>query len=201
MNNELEIARTAYKDGDYEKAKEEYDRAYRNDPALMEARFFASYCGLVSCQYGRAFDKLMSFSDTAIGAVNDLASKGSDDNVKGLLDSMCDAIAILPATMSKIQLELWKSAPDTEKAKYNEQKKTVEARSIALLFSFGDAVEKHFGEHIAIAARAWKEGVQAFASYPYCGIKKEFRDEYIAKIMKVDPSYQAPKKAGCISFT
>ena len=55
-------------------------------------------------------------------------------------------------------------------------------------------------EGMKLAASAWKEYV-SLAQKWYAYAPKGDAETYAAKIQAVDPSYELPKKAGCISFS
>lgn len=50
-----------------------------------------------------------------------------------------------------------------------------------------------------LAVKAWKEYV-SLAQKWYAYAPKGDAEIYAAKIQKVEPSYEMPKKAGCVSF-
>ena len=55
-------------------------------------------------------------------------------------------------------------------------------------------------EYRQIAVKAWKEFVSLARKY-FGLVSDEEAQAYADKIKKVDPSYEMPKKAGCISFS
>ena len=67
----------------------------------------------------------------------------------------------------------------------------------------GNELESIYGNDagaMAIAVLAWKEYVslaQKWYAYP----PKGEAEIYAEKIKKIEPSYEMPKKAGCISFS
>lgn len=127
----------------------------------------------------------------------------SDADKEKLLKDMYSSIKGLPSSMSGIQVDLWKAAPESEKMKYNNQKKACEKMGIELLYNFGDAIEAHFNDNAnicSISVDAWKQAVAVQQQYPYCGIDKTLPEKYLVKIQKKDATYTLPKKAGCISF-
>lgn len=75
--------------------------------------------------------------------------------------------------------------------------------AVAAFYNAGNAIEKAFPDDasaLVVAVHLWKEGIKLqrkFYSYSYGGEKAE---DYAAKIQKVEPGYEMPKKAGCISF-
>ena len=70
------------------------------------------------------------------------------------------------------------------------------------LKELGDQVEKLFvADPVCkrIAVKAWKEYVSLSQKWYAYAIKGD-AEIYAQKIKAVDPSYEMPKKAGCISF-
>ena len=66
----------------------------------------------------------------------------------------------------------------------------------------GDEIVKLYGadpEAKRLAAVAWKEYV-SLAQKMYAYAQKGEAEIYAAKVKEVDPSYEMPKKAGCISL-
>lgn len=200
----LTLARRAREEGNAEDAKRFYDLVRTEDPENVEARFFYAYYCLWSGTKGSAYDDFMKFCNSTRSLVDALAGSDLEEDEKlKMLDDMYASFNGLGASMRKIQLDLWKSAPDSQKAKYNDQKKKCEMMGIAILYNFGDAVEELFADNAKaqqVAVNAWKSGVALQQQYPYCGIEKTLPEKYFPKIQKAEPDYKLPKKAGCISF-
>ena len=69
------------------------------------------------------------------------------------------------------------------------------------LRDLGDEIVKQFGETpeaLRLAVIPWKEYVSLSQKWYAYAVKGE-PETYTEKIKKVDPSYEMPKKAGCIS--
>lgn len=203
-NKNLTLARRAREEGNAEDARRFYDMVRTDDPENVEARFFYAYYRLWDGTKGEAYNDFIKFCNSTKSIVEAVAASDAEaeDKVKMLTD-MQECIKGLPAAMSGIQVELWKVAPESEKTKYNRQKKDCENMGIQCIYHLGDAIEACFADNIeaqAVAVAAWKSGVAVQQRYPYCGIDKSLPEKYLPKIKKADPSYTLPKKAGCISF-
>ena len=71
------------------------------------------------------------------------------------------------------------------------------------LRDLGDMLEKLYNSDngaMEIAVLAWKEYV-SLAQKWYAYAPKGEAETYAEKIKKIDPTYEMPKKAGCISFS
>lgn len=203
-NKYLTLARRAREEGNVEDARKFYDTVRTDDPDHVEARFFYAYYRLWDGTKGEAYNDFIKFCNATKSIVEAVADSDAEteDKVK-LLADMQSCIKGLPAAMSSIQIELWKVASDSEKTKYNNQKKHCENMGIQCLYRLGDAIEDCFADNAEaqkIAVAAWKSGVAVQQQYPYCGIDKSLPEKYLPKIQKADPDYTLPKKAGCISF-
>lgn len=198
----LTMARNARKENNVEDAKRYYDMVRTDDPENVEAKFFYAYYRCWSGTKGSAYQDFMTFCNSCNSIVKQIAASKEIDQ-KSLLVEIFEAIQGMPTAMSEIQKDLWKSAPDSEKSKYNDQKKSCEKMGILLIYNFGDSVFSEFENNKAIvniAVEAWKKAVAVNQQYPYCGVEKSYAEKYAEKIKKFDPDYSLPKKAGCISF-
>ena len=153
---------------------------------------------------GTAYQDFITFCNSTKNIVKALSASAAPNAEKiALLSDIYESIKNLSASMGAVQMELWKVAPDSEKAKYNTQKKNCERIGIENLYHFADAVEEYFAgdeEAQQIAVNGWKCAVATQQKYPYCGVDKTLPEKYLPKIQKKDPAYVLPKKAGCISF-
>lgn len=203
-NKYLALARRAKEEGNAEDARKFYDMVRTEDPDNVEARFFYAYYRLWDGTKGEAYNDFIRFCNSTQSIVEAVAESdmGRDEKVT-MLSDMHECIKGLPVSMSGIQTELWKVAPDSEKSKYNQQIKNCQKMGIENLYHLGDAIEKLFADNDEvrdIAVSAWKSGVAVQQRYPYCGVDKSLPEKYLPKIQKADPNYTLPKKAGCISF-
>lgn len=203
-NKNLTLARRAREENNVEDARKFYDLARTDDPENVESRFFYAYYRLWDGKKGTAYNDFITFCNSTKTIVKALSESDSSDEEKiNLLSAIYESIKDLSASMGAVQMDLWKVAPDSEKAKYNDQKKGCEKMGIQNLYHFADAVEVYFSnnkEAQKIAVNAWKSAVATQQKYPYCGVDKTLPEKYLPKIQKHDPSYVLPKKAGCISF-
>lgn len=200
----LTLARRAREEDNTEDAKRYYDMVRTEDPDNTEGRFFYAYYRLWDGKKGEAYDKYVDFCKVVVPVVNTTAESDAPyDEKKAFLLDVLSSIRGLPASINGVLKDLWQVASDSGKSEYNSKMKSCQKIGIEMLYGYGDAIEKHFSDQaaiMAIAADAWKKGVELNQQYPYCGIDKTLSEKYAAKIQKIDPTYTPPKKAGCISF-
>ena len=200
----LKLARRAKEEDNTEDAKKYYDMVRTEDPDNVEARFFYSYYRLWDGTKGESFGKYLDFCKTVSTIVRAVQETDAPDEFKkSLLVEIFNSIKGTPISITRIQKDLWQSASDSQKPKYNSQQKESSKVGIEMLYGFGDNIAKAFANDAgftSIAVDSWKAGVALNQQYPYCGIDKTLSDKYIEKIKSADPSYTPPKKAGCISF-
>lgn len=140
-------------------------------------------------------DKWVAFtvlSNELVGAVEEIAQSDCSEAEKMLL------LAVFVSVYTPIADYITGSLG----AQMATPKDRIE-RVVLTLYRTGNAIERFCNgdpDIMKVAAKAWKEGVklqQKFYAYSYNDNKVE---DYIEKIKKVEPSYVAPKKAGCISL-
>lgn len=196
----LVLARTARDEGNSEQAEKYYTLVLEENVDNPEAKFFAAYYAYLQCDKPSSANKFKVFCNVAPKVV---ALLPNDDDGVSFLITMYETIKDLPLTAHNVYTQLWQTAGDAKKQEYNEIKKLVGYMGTHLLYDFGDAIEVAFGTNadaMKVAEVAWMKGVAYQQKWPYYKIEKELVAKYTAKIQKLDNSYVAPKKAGCISF-
>ncbi len=191
----LTLAKRARSENNSEDAMKYYDMVRTEDPDNKEARFFYPYYRLWEAKKGDWYKVYIDFCNAALNLIRSLTAEDA-----ALVPEIFDAVKTLPASASKVQMDLFKTGANQNQ--YNAQNKHCQQIGIEFLYKFGDEVDKTFrGTDTAkVAVEIWKQGVSYQQQWPYCGVDKTASDTYVAKIKKYDPSFEPPKKAGCISF-
>jgi len=202
----LKLARTARAESNTEDAKRYYDMVRTDDPENGEAKFFFAFYALYEGKNGeipKRFSNLCAGLKSSIKLVKDSDSDESEkiSTIGEILD------AFLPEAWS---LNRYMNNKNRETKVGDSYVRVFDASQISSVSKEGLATIKDIGDFIAsiystspegmnLAAKAWKEYV-SLAQKWYAYAPKGDAEIYAAKIQKVDPSYEMPKKAGCISF-
>lgn len=201
----LKNARAAREENNAEDAKKFYDMVRIDDPENGEAKFFYQYYSLYEGKNGEIptrFKNLIVNLKTALRCVAE--STDSDAEKLSVISAIATAFIPMTWSLNRYMNTLFVGSgqnrqlviPAKEIAKACED-------GVVALYELGDNIVKYFGgnkEMTDIAVAAWKEGVtlqQKWYAYKYEGKTAE---EYAEKIRKIEPEYEMPKKAGCISF-
>lgn len=202
----LRLARTARAESNTEDAKRYYDMVRTDDPENGEAKFFFAFYALYEGKNGeipKRFSNLCAGLKSSIKLVKDSDMDESEkiSTIGEILD------AFIPEAWS---LNRYMNNKNRETKVGDSYVKVFEASQISSVSKEGLATLKDIGDFIAsiystspegmnLAVKAWKEYV-SLAQKWYAYAPKGDAEIYAAKIQKVDPSYEMPKKAGCISF-
>jgi len=202
----LKLARTARAESNTEDAKRYYDMVRTDDPENGEAKFFFAFYALYEGKNGeipKRFSNLCACLKSSIKLVKDSDMDESEkiSTIGEILD------AFIPEAWS---LNRYMNNKNRETKVGDSYVKVFEASQISSVSKEGLATLKDIGDFIAsiystspegmnLAVKAWKEYV-SLAQKWYAYAPKGDAEIYAAKIQKVDPSYEMPKKAGCISF-
>ncbi len=202
----LKLARTARAESNTEDAKRYYDMVRTDDPENGEAKFFFAFYALYEGKNGeipKRFSNLCAGLKSSIKLVKDSDMDESEkiSTIGEILD------AFIPEAWS---LNRYMNNKNRETKVGDSYVKVFEASQISSVSKEGLATLKDIGDFIAsiystspagmnLAVKAWKEYV-SLAQKWYAYAPKGDAEIYAAKIQKVDPSYEMPKKAGCISF-
>lgn len=202
----LKLARTARAESNTEDAKRYYDMVRTDDPENGEAKFFFAFYALYEGKNGeipKRFSNLCAGLKSSIELVKDSDSDESEkiNTIGEILD------AFIPEAWS---LNRYMNNKNRETKVGDSYVKVFDASQISSVCKKGLATLKDIGDFIAsiystspegmnLAVKAWKEYV-SLAQKWYAYAPKGDAEIYAAKIQKVDPSYEMPKKAGCISF-
>ena len=202
----LKLARTAREEGNTEDAKRYYDMVRTDDPENGEAKFFFAFYSLYEGKNGEIPKRFSNLCGGLKSSIK-LVKESDADEAEKL--SIISAIlnAFIPETWSENR---YMNNKNHETKVGDSYVKVFEQSQIVSVSKEGMATLKDIGDYVAsiyssssegmnLAVKAWKEYV-SLAQKWYAYAPKGDAEAYAAKIQKVDPSYELPKKAGCISF-
>lgn len=203
----LKLARTAREEGNTEDAKRYYDMVRTDDPENGEAKFFFAFYSLYEGKNGEIPKRFSNLCGGLKSSIKLVKESDSDEAEK---------LSIIGAILGAFVPETWANKRYMDKknreTKVGDSYVTVFSNSqITSVLKEGMATLKDIGDYVAsiyssspegmkLAASAWKEYV-SMAQKWYAYAPKGDAEAYAAKIQAVDPSYELPKKAGCISFS
>ena len=199
-NKYLKLAREAREEGNTEDAKKYYDMARTDEPENGEAKYFYFYYSLYegkNIEIASRFDKLCTILENSVKKVSESE------------DSRSEKIAIINAIVDSFVPETWSLnrymnhlTVGNERVLSNSEIVSVSKNGMQACYRLGDVIEKYFGgdeDAMKAAVKSWKEAISLQQKW-YAYGDKTAPERYAAKVKEFDPSYEMPKKAGCISF-
>ncbi len=202
----LKLARQAKAENNTEDAKIYYNKVREEDPENGEAKFFyafyALYEGTNKELYSR-FSNLCKILPSSIKMIEE-SSLSKEEKLNSIEEIVN---AFVPETWAENK---YMNAKNRETKVGDSYVKVFDFNIIKsccvtgmkALKDLGDQLEKIYvadPECKRLAVVAWKEYVSLSQKWYAYAIKGD-AEIYAEKIKKVDPSYEIPKKAGCISF-
>ena len=206
-NKYLTLARQARADGNSEDAKTYYNKVREDDPENGEAKFFYAYFALYEGKNGEIPQRFGNVCQAVFSAVKMV--KSSTAPVAEQYATISEIVnAFLPMTWT---LNRYMNNKNRETKVGDSYVKVFDQSSITssckkgmfAIRDLGNELESIYGgdaDAMAIAVLAWKEYV-SLAQKWYASPPKGEAEIYAEKIKKIEPSYEMPKKAGCISFS
>ena len=202
----LRLARQAKAEGNTEDAKLFYNKVREEDPENGEAKYFYAYYSLYEGKNVEIPSKFSTLAKSLSPAIN-LICKSSLDKQNQLASIEEIVNSFVPETWSLVRYMNHKNRETkvgnsyVKVFTYSTVTSTCKT-GMAAIKELGDAVEKIFpndAECKRIASIAWKEYVSLSQQWYAYAIKGDV-EIYAEKIKTVDPSYEIPKKAGCITI-
>ena len=200
----LKNARAAREENNSEDAKKFYDMVRIDEPENGEAKFFYQYYSLYEGKNGEIPSRFKTLTTTLKSSVRCIAeSNESDEEKMSVLSAIVSSFVPMTWSLNRYMNTLFVGSGENRQRVIPSSEISQSCIvGVVALYDLGDSIEKLFSgdEAMKLAANAWKEGVslqQKWYAYKYNGKTPE---EYTAKIQKVEPEYEMPKKAGCISF-
>ena len=202
----LVLARQARAEDNSEDAKTYYNKVREEDPENGEAKFFYAYYSLYEGKVGEIPQRFVHVCQSVISACRMIKNKDAP------LVEQCEATseivnAFVPLTWA---LHKYMNNKNRETKVGDSYVKIFDQSAISSSSKKGMFALRDLGDEIAriyngdalamtIAVSAWKEYV-ALAQKWYAYPPKGEAEAYAEKIKKLEPSYEIPKKAGCISL-
>lgn len=202
----LKLARQARAEDNSEDAKLYYGKVREEDPESAEAKYFYAYYSLYEGTNREVPSRFITLCNTVLASIKLLSNSSASKEEQ--LKSAAEIIdSFVPESWT---LNRYMNNKNHETKIGDSYVKVFEASSIisccknglATLKELGDQIEKLYmadAECKRLAVIAWKEYV-ALSQKWYAYAVKGDAEIYTEKIKKVEPSYEMPKKAGCISL-
>ena len=202
----LKLARQARAENNTEDAKLFYNKVREEDPESGEAKFFYAYYALYEGTNGelpKRFSNLCSVLTSSINLVKESALEKAEQ--LKIIEEIVNCF--VPETWAENRYMNNKN----HESKVGDRYVTVfDGNAITYVCKTGMNALKALGDQVSnlyvadpeckrIAVIAWKEYVSLSQKW-YAYATKGEPEIYAEKIKQIDPSYEMPKKAGCISL-
>lgn len=205
-NKYLRLARQARAENNTEDAKTYYNKVREEDPENGEAKYFYAYYALYEGTNGelpKRFSTLCATLTSSIKLIEEssLSKEEKLKSIEEIVDSFVPEVWAENRYMNHKNHET-KIGDSYVKVFEMSSITSCSRTGMKALKALGDQVEKVFigdAECKRLAVKAWKEYVSLCQKW-YAYAEKGDAEIYAEKIKAVDPSYEMPKKAGCISF-
>ena len=205
-NKYLTLARQARAEGNSEDAKTYYNKAREENPECGESKFFYAYYALYEGTNGELPKRFANLCQVVPSAVKMV--KNSDLSEEEQIETLSKIVnAFVPEVWSENR---YMNHKNRETKVGDSYVKVFDISAISAcgkngmiaIRNLGDEIEKIYSNNkdaAQLSLVAWKEYV-SLAQKWYAWAPKGEAEVYAEKIQKIDPSYEMPKKAGCISF-
>ena len=202
----LRLARQARAENNTEDAKTFYNKVREEDPENGEAKYFYAYYSMYEGKNGEIPTKFANLCKTLTSSINFIMESAVSKEEK--IQSISEIVnSFVPETWT---LNRYMNSKNRETKVGDSYVKVFDFNAItsvckngmASIKELGDKVEKLFiadAECQKLAVIAWKEYVSLSQKWYSWAVKGD-AEIYAEKIKKIEPSYEMPKKAGCISF-
>lgn len=202
----LRLARQARTEDNTEDAKNYYNKVREENPDCGEAKFFYAYYALYDGTNGELFTRFSNLCKVVLPSVK--LVKDSEVSKEEQLNVVKDIVnTFVPEVWTENRYMNKKNHESRIGDSYVQvfHPSVIEATTklgLATLKELGDGIDKMYPtntEYKNLAVIAWKEYV-SLAQKWFMAVQKGEAEFYAEKIKKYEPSYEMPKKAGCISF-
>ena len=205
-NKFLELARQAKADNNTEDAKTYYNKVREEDPENGEAKFFYAYYSLYEGKNIEVPTKFLNLCKVVISSIkmvrnSELSKEEQLKSIEEIVNVFVPEVWAENRYMNHKNHET-KIGDSYVKVFDNSSIVSCCKNGMFTLRDLGDELDKLFiadPEAKRLAVIAWKEYV-SLAQKWYAYAPKGEAEIYAEKIKKIEPSYEMPKKAGCISF-
>lgn len=205
-NKYLKLARQARAEDNTEDAKNFYNKAREECPDNGEAKYFYAYYSLYegkNVEIPTRFSNLCKGIIPAIDMIRESALSKEEQlaSITEIVNCFVPETWVLNRYMNSKNHET--KIGDSYVKVFNASDITSVCKNgMAMLKALGDKVDTLYIndlEYKKVAAIAWKEYVSLSQKW-YAWAVKGDAEVYAEKIKKIDPAYEMPKKAGCISL-
>ena len=205
-NKYLQLARQAKAESNVEDAKTYYNKAREEFPENGEAKFFYAYYAMYDSANKDVPRKFIDLCKGVVGAVKMAAKEevSKEEQLKSIEEIVN---TFVPETWSMNRYMNKKN----HETKIGDSYVTIFEHStittcgktgMEAIRNLGDELANIYGEDAEaqrLAVIAWKEYVSLCQKW-FAWAPKGEAEVYAEKIKKIEPSYEMPQKAGCISF-
>ena len=205
-NKYLILARQARAEDNSEDAKLYYGKLREEEPENAEAKFFYAYYAMYEGKNGELPTRFTNLCRSLIPSLRmvKLATISEEEQLITVNEIVS---AFVPETVS---LNRYMNEKNRETKVGDSYIKVFEASAVTACCKEGMKAVRELGDEIVkaypnngkangIAVLAWKEYVSLAQKF-YAYAPKGDAEAYAEKIKKIEPAYEMPKKAGCISF-
>jgi len=205
-NKFLELARQAKADNNTEDAKTYYNKVREEDPENGEAKFFYAYYSLYEGKNIEVPTRFLNLCKVVISSIkmvrnSELPKEEQLKSIEEIVNVFVPEVGAENRYMNHKNHET-KIGDSYVKVFDNSSIVSCCKNGMFAIRDLGDELDKLFiadPEAKRLAVIAWKEYV-SLAQKWYAYAPKGEAEIYAEKIKKIEPSYEMPKKAGCISF-
>lgn len=205
-NKFLELARQAKADNNTEDAKTYYNKVREEDPENGEAKFFYAYYSLYEGKNIEVPTRFLNLCKVVISSIkmvrnSELPKEEQLKSIEEIVNVFVPEVWAENRYMNHKNHET-KIGDSYVKVFDNSSIISCCKNGMFAIRDLGDELDKLFiadPEAKRLAVIAWKEYV-SLAQKWYAYAPKGEAEIYAEKIKKIEPSYEMPKKAGCISF-
>lgn len=197
-------ARNAREEKNSEDAKRFYDMVRTEDPDNAEAKFFYSYYSLREGTNGEIALRFGRLCNVVIPTIKALAkSEDSKEEKMSVLKAVGDAFIPETWSLNRYMNHLTVGTGSNQERVLSDSDITSVCKNgVNTLYAMGDEIESTFaGDSTAmqVAVAAWKEAITLTQKW-YSYFDESLPAKYAEKIKRIDPSYEMPKKGGCIQL-
>ena len=205
-NKNLKLARQARAENNSEDAKLFYNKVREEFPDNGEAKFFYAYYALYEGKNIELAGKFANLCKGVVPSINmiknsSLSKEEQLASIEEIMNSFVPETWVLNRYMNNKNHETKIGDKYVTVFNFNEIA-SVCRNGMASIKEVGDTVEKLYindAECKRLAVIAWKEYVSLSQKWYRWAVKGD-AEIYAEKIKAVDPTYEMPKKAGCISL-
>ena len=206
-NKYLILARQARAEGNSEDAKTFYNKVREENPEDGEAKFFYAFYAMYegkNKEIPNRFANVCKILGSSITMVKN--SDASEEDQCATISEIANTFIPEPWSLYRYMYKKNRETKvgDSYVTVFEGSAFTsVQRNGLSAMRELGDTLEKLYSGNAAImeiVVAAWKEYV-SLAQKWYSYAPKGDAEAYAAKIQKIDPSYEMPKKAGCISVS